>query len=77
MILVLKVNGSKFIYLVLYVDDILFASSDLDLLHDIKGFISQNFQMKDLGEAFYVIDIKIHEDRSQKTLNLSQKAYVE
>ena len=73
----LKVNGSKFIFLVFYVDDILLASSDLALLHDTKSFLSQNFEMKDLGEASYVIGIEIHENRFQMTLSLSQKAYIE
>ena len=36
----LKVSGSKVIFLVLYVDDILLASSDLGLLHEIKQFLS-------------------------------------
>jgi len=33
--------------------------------------------MKDMGEASYVIGIKIHRDRSCRTLGISQKAYVE
>ena len=33
--------------------------------------------MKDLGEASYVIGIKIHRDRKQRILKLSQKAYIE
>ena len=53
-----KVSESKFIFLVLYVDDILLASSDINLLHETKRFLSRNFSMKDLGEAYYVIGIK-------------------
>ena len=72
-----KVSGSKFIFLVLYVDDILLAISDINLLHETKRFLSRNFAMKDLGEASYVIGIKIHRDRSRGIVGLSQKAYIE
>jgi hypothetical protein len=54
---------SKIIFTVLYVDDILLASNDLGFLYETKKFISQNFEMKDLGEASYVIGIEIHRDR--------------
>ena len=55
----LKVNGSKFIFLILYVDDIFLASSDLGLLHETKQFFSKKFEMKDMGGATYVIGIEI------------------
>lgn len=42
----LKVSGSKFLFLVLYVADILLAS----MLHDTKAFLIRNFEMKDMGE---------------------------
>jgi len=58
------------------VDDILLAASDLGLLHEVKQFLSKNFEMKDMGEASYVIGIKIHRDRSQDILGLSQEAYI-
>ena len=32
--------------------------------------------MKDMGEASYVIDIKIKRDRSQRILGLSQETYI-
>jgi hypothetical protein len=73
----LKVSGSKVIFLVLYVDDILLASSGLGLLHESKQFLSQNFEMKDLSEASYVIGIEIHRDRNKIILKLFQKAYIE
>jgi len=72
----LKVSGSKFIFLILYVDDILLATNHLGLLSEIKKFLSNNFEMKDIGEAYYVIGIEIFRDRSQGLLGLSQKAYM-
>ena len=72
----LKISGSKFIFLVLYVDDVLLATNDLGLMHDTKNFLSNNFEMKDMGEASYVIGIEIFRDRSQGLLGLSQKAYI-
>jgi hypothetical protein len=49
--------------LCLYVDDILLVSSGVDLLFEIKGFLFSHFDMKDVGEASYVLEIEIHRDR--------------
>jgi hypothetical protein len=45
------------------VDDILLASSDVSLLLENKRFLSLNFDMKDLGEASFILGIEIHRDR--------------
>ena len=42
----LKVSGSKVIFLILYIDDILLATNDLGLLHETNKFLSSNFKMK-------------------------------
>ncbi|RVW58770.1 Retrovirus-related Pol polyprotein from transposon TNT 1-94 [Vitis vinifera] len=68
--------GSKVCFLVLYVDDILLATNDKGLLHEVKQFLSKNFDMKDMGEASYVIGIKIHRDRFKGILGLSQETYI-
>ena len=73
----LKTSGSKFIFLVLYVDDTLLASNDVNLLHENKALLSKTFEMKDLGDASFVLGIEIHRDRSQNSLGLSQRAYVD
>jgi len=59
------------------VDDILFASSDVNLLLETKKFLSSNFDMKDLGEVSFVLGIEIHRDRRKGVLRLSQKVYLE
>ena len=72
-----KFSGSKMIFLVLYVDDILLATNDTGMLYATKKFLSKNFEMKDLGEASFVLGIEILRNRSQYTLRLSQRNYID
>jgi hypothetical protein len=72
-----KFKNGKYIFLILYVDDILLASSDVTLLQETKGFLSSKFDMKDLGETSFILGIEIHRDRNKGVLGLSQKAYME
>ena len=72
-----KFKNGKFIFLVLYVDDILLASSNVSLLLETKKFLFSKFDMKDLDEGSFVLGIEIHRDRSKVILGLSQKAYIE
>ena len=73
----LRVCGSSYIFLVLYVDDILLTSNDSNLLIETKHMLSTHFDMKDLGEASYVLGIKILRDRANEVLKLSQRTYIE
>ena len=63
--------------MVLYDDDILLATNDIGMVHKTKRFLSRNFEMKDLGDASFVLGIQIHRDRSQDILGLSQRSYIE
>ena len=72
-----KFSGSKYIFLVLYIDDILLATSYLNLLRDTNKFLSNNFEMMDLGDASYVLGIQIYRDRRKNILGLSQKGYIQ
>ena len=72
-----KFNGSKYIFLVLYVDDIQLASRDIGLLGETKKFLTEHFEMKDLGEVSFVLWIKIQRDRSRDILSLSQESYID
>ena len=50
-----KVSGSKKIFLILYVDDILLATNDKSLLYEVKQFLSENIDIKDMSDSSYVI----------------------
>ena len=39
--------------------------------------LNTHFDMKDLGDAFFVLGIQIHRDRSKGILGLSQRGYIE
>ena len=51
----LKFCGSKFVFLVSY--DILLTSNDVSMLKQTKNFLMKNFEMKDLGNASFVLGI--------------------
>jgi hypothetical protein len=46
-------------YIVLYVDDILIFGTSFDVINEIKTFLGQSFNMKDLGEADVILNIKL------------------
>ena len=72
-----KRSKGSFIILSLYVDDILLACNDMEMIIATKGWLSSNFKMKDMGEADYILGVKILRDRSKKLLGLSQQTYIE
>uniref|UniRef100_A0A8I7B3U5 Polyprotein n=1 Tax=Hordeum vulgare subsp. vulgare TaxID=112509 RepID=A0A8I7B3U5_HORVV len=72
-----KVSGSSVAFLVLYVDDILLMGNDIEMLESIKAYLNKSFSMKDLGEAAYILGIKIYRDRSRRLIGLSQSTYLD
>ena len=73
----MKVSRRKYIFLVLYVDVILLVANDIDLLVKTKQLLFSHFDIKDLGEASYVLGIHILHDRPSGILRLSQETYIE
>ena len=48
-----KFSGSKYIFLVLYVDDILLATNDIGMLHETKRFLSKIPYASAVGSLMY------------------------
>ena len=72
-----KSQGKVVAFLVLYVDDILLIGNVVGMLSTIKVWLANTFDMKDLGEASYILGIKLFRDRKQRIMGLSQAAYIE
>ena len=58
-------------------DDILLTGNDIEFLDSIKGYLNKSFSMKDLGEAAYILGIKIYRDRSKRLMILSKNAHLD
>ena len=55
-----KMSGSSVAFLILYVDDILLIGNDIEFFGKHKGVFERSFSKKDLGEASYILSIKIY-----------------
>ena len=73
----MNVSVRKYIFLVLYVDNILLAANDTDLLIETNQLLFKHFYMKDLEETSYVLGIQILRDKPSGILRLYQQTSIE
>nr|GEU50361.1 retrotransposon protein, putative, Ty1-copia subclass [Tanacetum cinerariifolium] len=59
-----KASGIYVTFLILYVDDILIMGNNILMLQDVKSYLGN------LGEAAYILRIKIYRDRSKRLIGL-------
>nr|GFB11702.1 retrotransposon protein, putative, Ty1-copia subclass [Tanacetum cinerariifolium] len=51
--------------------------NNIPRLKEVKDYLGKCFFMKDLGEASYILGIKIYRDRSRRLIGLSQSACID
>ncbi|MCO5610881.1 hypothetical protein L7F22_065123 [Adiantum nelumboides] len=71
-----NLGDGKSIILMLYDDDMLIASANMQDIKELKGELTKSFLMKDLGAAKRILGMKISRDRKKKMLTLSQEEYI-
>jgi hypothetical protein len=71
-----RYGGGKGVILCLYVDDILILGTSFDVIKETRDFLSNNFEMKDLGEANVILNIKLLRE-GNGGITLVQSHYVE
>ena len=70
-----KFVGEIGVIICLYVDDMLIFGTDLEQVENTKRFLSNNFDMKDMGVADIILGIRIVRDN--ENITLSQSHYIE
>ena len=69
-------DDGSFIFLLLYVDDMLITSKNWHDVIELKFLLGKEFDMKDLGAAKKILRMEIYRDRSSRKLWLSQQSYI-
>ncbi|GJT17483.1 putative reverse transcriptase domain-containing protein, partial [Tanacetum coccineum] len=72
-----KASRSNVTFLILYVDDLIIMGNHIPSLQSVKDYLGKCFAMKDLGEAAFILGIKIYRDRSKQLIGLGQNAYMD
>lgn len=75
--LYMKSTNENCIYVILYVDDLLLFSHDLEQIKRVKHLLNKKFNMKDLGRIKQYLGIEINYKPEEKKLSLSQSGYIE
>ena len=70
-------NDGSYIILLLYVDDLLVAGSNMQEINALKRKLANSFAMKDLGAAKQILGMRITRDRKNHKLTMSQSEYIE
>ena len=64
-------------FIIVYVDDLTLACSDLEVLEKIKKKLSIRFELTDGGEIDYMLKMQITRNRAKKTISVTQTKYIE
>ena len=59
-----SLDDDSFIFLLLYVDDMLIVTKSMIEVNKLKSLLSKEFDMKDLGTTKKILGMKIHRDKS-------------
>ncbi|KAG6578193.1 Gag-Pol polyprotein [Phytophthora cinnamomi] len=71
-----KRDGHSMIFVVIYVDDLILASNDDELMESTKRALSKRFEMTDLGELTYFLGMEIKNDLESGKVTMRQTKFL-
>ncbi|KAG3170493.1 hypothetical protein PI126_g2351 [Phytophthora idaei] len=73
------VRGTRngYVYVCLYVDDMIIAAKTRDEIREVKEALMSAFKMKELGDAKFILDMEIDPNKTAVTLMIIQTRYID
>lgn len=71
-----KRDQETMLIVAVYVDDLLILSNNIKEKEQLKEELNQEFRMKDLGEAHFILGMRIDRDQSDGSITLDQSNYI-
>ena len=71
-----KRTSRGLIIIAIHVDDLIIVSNDTQMLMQEEDILSKRFALHDLGEAHFILGMKITRDRQNRNLWLTQEHYL-
>lgn len=74
--LYVRIDGEFICYILLYVDDLIFVSNDMQMIDKVKAKLKHKFDMTDVGEIDTFLGISVERDKKSGTLSMGQAQYL-
>ena len=68
--------GPCVMLVLVYVDDLIILSSNMESMATLKSKLEAKYEMIDLGELHYCLGVEFARDRGARTITMSQAKYV-
>ena len=75
--LYIKQTSTYLLIVLIYVDDLILLSSDMSVMQGLKQRLEGEFDMSDLGELHFFLNVEMERSRAHRTVTLHQGNYIE
>ncbi len=64
------------VIIAVYVNDFLLVEKNKSAIQNVKQCLNDTFKMSDLSSVFYYLDMKVKQNCAERTICLTQTAYI-
>lgn len=69
-------DGKRMMFVAVFVDDLLVATNDMELLERLEQVLTAKYKISKLGEPTWILQMRVHRDKTAGSISLDQKPLV-